>query len=101
MAQKSHQCSRTEPSGTEEQGKATPCDGKYLPAHMLQKNWGPKFPAVELGITEGAEVAHVKSLKLALGAGKGAGIQETGMEQSLPAREDFVIASEQAVGGIC
>lgn len=83
------------PSGTEEQGKATPCNGKYLPARMLQRYWGPKFPAVELGITrrcEGAEVAHVKSLQLALGAGKRAGIQGNGMEQG---------AEPASTGGFC
>lgn len=28
------------PSGTEEQRKATPCDGKYLPAHIACKGTG-------------------------------------------------------------
>lgn len=72
----------------------------------LQRNWGPKFPAVQLGIPRrhrGAEVAHVIPLKLASGAGdqhrKGAGVQGDGTRQrAKPAAwEDFVMASRRWV----
>lgn len=62
---------------------------------MPQRNWEPKFPAVELGITgrhKGAEVAHVKPLKLALGAGKRVGTCGNGMEQG---------AEPDRMGGFC
>lgn len=65
------------PSSTENREKPLPALGSTSLHIMLQRNWRPKFPAVELGITdrhEGAEVAHVKSLRITLGAGKRAGI---------------------------